>query len=382
MANFHHALSGIILLALVFSVGFAGAAEGDANLSVSKVIRASAQNETTWVVTLSNNGPANATNISLSENISGFSGLVKMTGIADLGAYDNTTRLWNISRLDNATTARLTIVTVFEKEGAQKNTVDIIGLDQKSSGESHADATVVLNKAAVVVTDQPLSVNLTIRPNTLNLKSKGIFTVFIALDGESSGTGSGIDFAASSLECGDAELISAGVSDRDGGTLVARFHRQDLEGVTRGDGVRIDCSGTLSVNGEPVDIEGSDTIRVIGEKSGLDRILSEFMKYLGLETHGSAVNETEDANVTVSVTLDPGAFRNNGQMKKAIRAMESNATKTNGSLQDGEDKSGGQKQNVQKNTGNGKNILGNNAGNKADKGNNKGDGPSNGKKNN
>ena len=37
----------------------------------------------------------------------------------------------------------------------------------------------------------------------------------------------------------------------------------------------VNCSGTRSVNGESVYVEGSDTISVIGEKKGLDKIFSD-----------------------------------------------------------------------------------------------------------
>ena len=108
MARFHQVLSGMILLALIFSGGIVCAAEGDtANLSVSKVVSSAephlAGQPVIWFVTLSNNGPGEATNISLAENISGFSGQVVMSGVADLGTYNNTTRIWKISSLDNDT---------------------------------------------------------------------------------------------------------------------------------------------------------------------------------------------------------------------------------------------------------------------------------------
>ena len=399
MARFYHVVSGIFLLTLFFSVGIVCAAEGDtANLIVSKVVSSAAPYYTgqpvTWVVTLANTGPANATNISLAESIAGFSGLANMIGGADMGTYDNTTRLWNISRLDNTTSARLTIITLFDKGGTQKNNVDILGLDQTSYGNNHFDATVVINNAAAVIPDQPLSVDLTIRPNTLNLNSKGVFTVFVTLNGGDSlfpfdrHSKPHVDFASSSLTCGGAEMISAGVSNKDGGTLIAKFHRQDLENVTSGPGVQINCSGTLSVNGESVDVAGSDTIRVIGEKKGLDKIISGLMKFLGLEKDDIAVNETEDGNITLSFTLNPDAFRNNGQMKKAIRTADDtpansgkNATdKTAGTQQDSVKNNGKDKNN----SGKGKNIQENNAGNNTDKGDkntNKGNDASNGKSN-
>jgi uncharacterized repeat protein (TIGR01451 family) len=395
MIRIHHGISGIILLTLFFSAGIVCAAGGDtANLSVSKVVNPAAPYKTgqpvTWIITLSNTGPANATNISLSESISGFSGQVNMSGVADRGTYDNTTRLWNISRLDNATSAHLTIITVFDTEGTQTNTIDVLHPDQENHGNSRAAASVIINNAGTVIPDQPLSVNLAIRPNTLNLNSKGIFTVFVTLNGGNSlfpsdahgKTRAG--FANSSLTCSGAEMISAGVSSRDGGTLIAKFHRQDLENVTSGDGVQITCSGTLSVNGKSFDVEGSDTIRVVGEKKGLDRIISGIMKYIGLEKDDIVVNETGDGNVTLSFTLDPDTFRNNGQAKKALRTAESDTPAHAGNSRNIPDKNNDRKQDAVKNNGRDKNIQENNGDSNADKGNkntNKGNDASNGKSN-
>ena len=96
---------------------------------------------------------------------------------------------------------RLTITTVFDAGGTQTNNIDILGLDQTSYGNRHADATVVVTNTTTIIPDRPLSMNLVIRPATLNLKSKGVFTVFASLNGVSSGPfadGAGkprIDFA-------------------------------------------------------------------------------------------------------------------------------------------------------------------------------------------
>lgn len=365
MTRFHNVVTGIFLLALLFTVGIACAADTDANLSVSKVVTSAAPYNTgqpiTWTVTLLNNGPADATNISLAESMAGFTGLVDMRGVADLGLYNNATRFWNISKLDNATSAHLTVTTVFDKKGTQINNVDILRLDQASHGNNHAVATVVINNAAAVIPDQPLSVKLTIRPNTLNLGSKGVFTVFVNLYGGESPFPEGgknkprIDVGESSLTCGGAEMISAVVSNKNGGILIAKFHRQDLEDVTSGRGVQINCSGTLVVNGKSVAIEGSDTIRVIGEKKGLDKFISGLMKYLGLEKDDIAVTETGDGNITLSVTLNPDMFKNNGQVKKALGTKE-DASPNKG--QNAADKTTGQNQNALKNNGRDKNNNG------------------------
>ena len=278
--------------------------------------------------------------------------------------------------------------------------MDIVQLDQTSYGTTHASASIpVVNNTEPVIPNQSSSVTLTIRPNTLNLGSKGVFTVFVTLNGgESPFPLDGknkprVDFANSSLTCSGADMISAstGVSNKDGGTLIAKFHRQDLENVTSGPGVQINCSGTLVVNGKSVAIEGSDTIRVIGEKKGLDKFISGFLKYLGLEKDDIAVTESGDGNVTLSVTLNPDMFKNNGQVKKAIGTKE-DASPNKG--QNTADTITNQTQNALKNNGKDKNNNGkdddiqqsdsdnnNSRGNKnTNKGNDASQGKANGKK--
>ena len=73
---------GAVLLALVFNIGIACAADGQVlqtDLNVSKVVSSTGPYEiddtVTWVVTLWNNGPGNATNISVAEDLSGLAGL-------------------------------------------------------------------------------------------------------------------------------------------------------------------------------------------------------------------------------------------------------------------------------------------------------------------
>ena len=67
----------------------------------------------------------------------------------------------------------------------------------------------------------------------------------------------------------------------------------------------VNCSGTLSVNGESVYVEGSDTIRVIGEKKGLDKIFSDLKKFLRIEKDEVEVNETENGNANLDGHAEP-----------------------------------------------------------------------------
>ncbi len=171
-----------------------------------------------------------------------------------------------------------------------------------------------------------MSANLVIRPTTLNLNSKGVFTVYVSLAGAGFKSSEGskkprIDYANSSLTCSGADMVRASVSNKDGGTLIAKFHRYDLENVTPGDGVIINCSGTLKVDDQSVTVEGNDTIRVIGDKKGLDKILSRLWKFLGIEKDDIEINESEDGNVTVTFTLNPDNFKNSGQVKKLLKKI-------------------------------------------------------------
>ena len=380
MTRFHHVVSGIILLALLFSGGIVSAAEGDADLNVTKAVSSAGPyepgDEITWVVTLWNNGPVSATNISLTEDVSKLPGLVTSSGLADYGTYDNATGIWNISELDADTFGTLTLITKFESGGEKTNAIAITALDQTDPepGNNHADATVIINNAAAVIPDQPLSVNLAIKPTTLNLNSKGVFTVFVSLNGitpESSADTapkSRIDYKSSSLTCGEAELVRASVSNKDGGTLIAKFHRYDLENVTSGEGVMINCSGTISVNGTIIPVEGSDTIRVIGEKKGLEKILSQVSKFLGIEKDEIEINESEDAHVTVMFTLNPDTFKNRGQAKKVLQNQDtgSDTTPSNDTAVSGQ--TGGSREKPVKNNGNNQQSKQNIAENKPDKG--------------
>jgi uncharacterized repeat protein (TIGR01451 family) len=382
MIRFIHMITGAILLALVFNIGAVTATDVEnpqADLNISKVVSSTGPyepgDEITWNITLWNNGPGNATNISLTEDDSDLPGLVYITGVADQGVYNNTTKIWNITELKNSTFTTLSVITKFNTPGKKINNININALDQTDpeSGNNHAEANVVIN-AAAVIPDAPLSVNLAIRPTTLNLKSKGVFTVYLtggnSLFLADNSKKSRIDYANSSLTCSGAEMIRASVSNKDGGTLIAKFHRADLENVTPGKGVEINCSGTLSVNGKSLSVEGSDTIRVIGEKKGLDSVLSRLWKFLGIEKDDIEINESEDGNITVSFTLNPENFKNPGQVKKLFKNQGNESD--NGIMNETgiSEQTRGQKEETAKNNKDNQKIRDKNAFDKQDEGNN------------
>ena len=385
MTRFFKLFIGAILLALVFNIGVVCAADGEethADLNISKIVSSTGpykiDDEVTWVVTVWNNGPGNATNITISEDSSLMTGLKNITAVARLGKYNTTTNIWNIDELKNASYTTLTLKTTFSTMGHKTNKVTITALNETDliMNNNHAEATVQFNESDIIIPDSPVSANLVIKPTTLNLKSKGVFTVYVFLTGTSWRSRNEktdkprIDYANSSLTCSGAEMIRATVSNKEGGTLVAKFHRQDLENVTAGEGVRIHCSGTLVVNSKIIDVEGSDSIRVIGEQKGLGKFLSRLWKFLGISKDDVEITEGEDGNITVTFSLNPDNFKNPGQAKKILKIKDNepytetvNETAVSDQTRDG-------KENHSKNNGDNKQIRENNADDKPGKGNN------------
>jgi hypothetical protein len=97
-------------------------------------------------------------------------------------------------------------------------------------------------------------VKVDIKPETLNLKSKGVFTAFIELP---EGYGEE-DVDIGTVECEGAPALKATMAND--GKLIVKFDREDLVGVLPGDAVELTVTGELT-NGTPFAV--SDTIRII-----------------------------------------------------------------------------------------------------------------------
>jgi hypothetical protein len=99
-------------------------------------------------------------------------------------------------------------------------------------------------------------IEVRIEPETLNLKSKGEFTAFITVP-----EGYNIrDWNIANLSCEGAPAVKGMIS---GNTYVAKFKRQDLQGVPTGDEVTLTVKGTFTHDGKLAYIQASDTVRVI-----------------------------------------------------------------------------------------------------------------------
>jgi hypothetical protein len=101
---------------------------------------------------------------------------------------------------------------------------------------------------------QAIPATVRIEPETLNLESKGIITAFIQLpDGYDVS-----DIDPATIMCFGAAATKTNVTGN--GTMIAKFDREAMSGISIGDEVVFTVTGCL-LNGTP--FEGSDTVRVI-----------------------------------------------------------------------------------------------------------------------
>jgi PKD repeat protein len=107
-----------------------------------------------------------------------------------------------------------------------------------------------------IITVNPIPASVTIKPETLNLKSRGIFIAFIRLP-------KGYHAAhinSKTVVCEGAPALGGfGFHN----TFIAWFNIQKLVDVPTGDAVTLTVIGKVFYNGGKAGFEGSDTIRVI-----------------------------------------------------------------------------------------------------------------------
>ena len=108
--------------------------------------------------------------------------------------------------------------------------------------------------AKLEVTEGVIPVDIVIKPETLNLKSKGLFTAFIDLP---KGYGER-DVDIKTVECEGAPALKAAMAND--GKLILKFDREDLVGISTGDAVELTVTGEFT---DGVPFAGSDTITVI-----------------------------------------------------------------------------------------------------------------------
>ena len=132
------------------------------------------------------------------------------------------------------------------------------GSDNLVSQADDGDNIMACN-AFLVVEYETILADVTIKPETLNLNSKGVFTAFVTLPADSDVA----DINVNTVVCEGAPAQSGMVAAANNGTLIVKFDREDLRAdLPTGDNVTMTVTGALT-DGTP--FKGSDTVEVIGK---------------------------------------------------------------------------------------------------------------------
>ena len=303
----------LIAIALGFGAVPAVQAQGTADLALDKVLLQTGEpvfagDQVIWNLTLTNNGPDDATGIQVTEDMSGL-GIFTLDRVeaGEDTTYDNS--VWSIPALASGAYTTLNLTTTVQGDGEMVNSAAVTAMDQEDPDPRNDQA------SASTGVGPSTTAEITVKPETLNLKSRGVFTVFIKF-GEDYPLDA-IDLEASSLVCNGAEPKRLKVTQKDGGMVVAKYRRQDLVDMAPGEEVTITCEGTFLIGEETVKVTGSDTIRVIGEKKkGLDAVLAGVLDTVLPLDDGTKEAAEDDGATTATPTPVKEQVRDRNQREK------------------------------------------------------------------
>jgi uncharacterized repeat protein (TIGR01451 family) len=360
-------IGAILFIAMALWGGAVSAAHAQANLELTKTLLSKeplfAGDQALWKITLTNSGDAPATDIEVTEIPGDFLTLVNAVPSTGTNLAGTSWSIPELAADQFATLSLETTVTEDAAVGELQNCAEI------TSSTPAQDTEPV---CASGETSPTVKLDVTIKPETLNLKSRGVFTVFIRFSEETTD----FDFGdLSSLECNGAKPTKLHITQKDGGTLMAKYRRQDLVDVVAGDQVPITCEVTISTDGGDVKFAGTDTLRVIGEKKkGLDAFFAGILDtVLPVED-----DEEEVAGDQTTTTVQPTATPslNRGQLKKAEQNTDGSCTENCNAAGSQDNRGNGKKSGADDQTSvtgsSDKGNQGKGNDNSADKGNGKG----------
>lgn len=157
-----------------------------ANLKVQKALSAPsplyAGNTVSFILTVTNNGPSNATGVKVNDLLK--TGYTFSSYSATAGSYDNNTGLWSIGNLANGGTATLTLTAVVNASGVYDNTATVNG-NEKDSDPSDNSASVA---APIVSPAVDIQVTKSVDNTAPDAGSNVVFTLRAANNGPSNAT--------------------------------------------------------------------------------------------------------------------------------------------------------------------------------------------------
>lgn len=170
-----------------------------ADLSVTKSVDEATPNvgqNVTFTVTVSNDGPDDATNVTVGDTLP--AGFTFVSSTPSQGSYNDATGVWSVGDLANAATATLQISATVTASGAQTNIAEVTSADQADSDSTPNNSVAAEDdQADATVTPQiaDLSVTKVVDESSPALGQNVTFTVTVANAGPD---------AASNVTVGDA----------------------------------------------------------------------------------------------------------------------------------------------------------------------------------
>jgi uncharacterized repeat protein (TIGR01451 family) len=139
----------------------------------------------TFTVTVTNNGPINATNVQITDSLP--AGLTFVSATPSTGTYSNTTGIWTLGALSSTAgqnTATLQIVATMSGSAAVTNTASV-------SGVAELDTNVNNNTASAQVTPNvaDLAITKSATPTLAGPNNETVFTLALTNNGPANATG-------------------------------------------------------------------------------------------------------------------------------------------------------------------------------------------------
>ncbi|MGB5363678.1 MAG: DUF11 domain-containing protein, partial [Aureibaculum sp.] len=195
-----------------------------------------------YTLTLTNNGPAQATNLILTDQLPAGVTYVSDDGA---GAYVSGTGLWTIGTLNNGATATLNItatVDVGTSGSTIINTITVVSADQTDSNTTVDDP----SEDIVVGTDADLELSKIVDNATPDVTTNVIFTLAVTNNGPNQATGVVV-----------TDLLPTGysyVSDDGAGAYVSGTGLWTIGTLNNGDTATLNITATVNVTGNYTNI--------------------------------------------------------------------------------------------------------------------------------
>jgi hypothetical protein len=280
----------------------------------------------TWLIKLTNSNDTTDYGVNVTEKVPERCTI--KSNVSSKGTF--TGNVWNLT-LDNDSYETLQINMSCSQACGSGIVTNIVNITAPEilPGDIASD----YNASAEVVVNATECENITVRPVTLNLKSKGVLTAFFTINGQTSSSdnieevadedssGVRIDRAISTLTCNGVVANKILFSMKDGGTIIGKFQRQTVSMKEEDNMYSLNCEGSVHLSdGRTIIINGNSTVKVIhaddmSETSFFYRIL----QFLGLSPADLKTGDTASDGVTTTPTINPDEVKNLGQLKKLIQ---------------------------------------------------------------